>query len=117
MSGTNLNINPGVYRHKIKIQHKTFLNNGEGITSDVWTDLLTAYASFEPMNGSKYFNAAVTTVIINAVFKMRYPKNFQIDSTMRVSFMSKNYNIKYPIDTGGMHRELQLACLEEIQNG
>jgi SPP1 family predicted phage head-tail adaptor len=117
MSGTNVNINPGAYRHKIKIQYKSFLNDGEGIPSDTWTDLITTYASFEPMNGLKYFNAEASTVIINAVFKIRYSKNIQIDSTMRVSYMGKNYNIKYLIDTDGLHRELQLACMEEIQNG
>lgn len=117
MGSSDLNINPGAYRHKIKIQYKSFLNDGEGISRDTWTDLLTAYASFEPMNGTKYFNAAATTVIISGIFKIRYPKNIEIDSTMRVSYMGKNYNIKYPIDTGGVHRELQLACMEEIQNG
>ena len=117
MSSTNININPGAYRHKIKIQYKNFVNDSEGAPSDTWIDLLTAYASIEPMNGSKYFNAAAATAVINVVFKIRYPKNLQIDSTMRVSYMGKKYNIKYPIDTGGVHRELQLACMEEIQNG
>ena len=117
MSSTNLSINPGAYRHKIKIQQKVILNDSEGVPSDTWPDLITVYASFEPMSGSKYFNAAATTVIVNAIFKIRYPRKFKVDSTMRVSYLLNNYYIKYTIDTGGVHRELQLACMEEIQNG
>jgi SPP1 family predicted phage head-tail adaptor len=117
MNANDIDINPGRYRHKIRIQNKNISNDIEGIPTDEWKDYAAFWSSFEAVNGSKYFNAAASSSQINTVFYIRYPKKLQIDATMRVVYLGKNYNIKYVIDTNGEHRELQLACMEEIQNG
>lgn len=117
MNVNDIDINPGRYRHKIKLQKKNYTTDNEGIINNGWEDYASFWASFEASNGVKYFKSGVSESEINAVFYIRFPKTMQIDATMRVVYLGKNYNIKYVIDTNGMHRELQLACMEEIQNG
>jgi len=114
---TPISINPGLFRHRITIQKKNPGIDSDGIPQDNWTDYAHAYAMVEGINGTRYFNAEASTVLASVLFHIRYQRNIQIDTSMRVVYSGKNYNIKDVIDTDGKHIEWQLPCSEEIQNG
>lgn len=109
-------MNPADLRHRITIQEKRSIKDEDAISTIKWVDVITIWASFEPMaTGSRtYFQAAAVQAENTVKFKIRYRKG--ITNAMRVLFNGEPYSIKNPINYKGLNKELHLIC-EVITNG
>ncbi|MFA6308625.1 MAG: phage head closure protein [Clostridia bacterium] len=106
---------PGKLKHKIIIQEKTVITNNEGVSCEQWSDKMAALAEYVTQSSGEYFKDAANSAIEIALFRIRYRSG--IDKTMRIKSIFGIFNITGVIDVDGKHRELQIQCTSEVQNG
>lgn len=81
----------GELRHRIIIQKLTTILNENGFKIDTWIDYKTVWASISNLRGREYYVAATIKAENTVKFKIRYIDG--IDTTMRIRFRDKSYNI------------------------
>jgi SPP1 family predicted phage head-tail adaptor len=106
-------MNPGKLNKRITLQSYQSIKDDEGIVSKQWVNLMTVYASVEPLSGREYWQAAATQSENTVKFLIRYKQN--ITSDLRLIYNNKSYDVKSVIDPNEAHKELILMCAE-VQN-
>jgi SPP1 family predicted phage head-tail adaptor len=107
----------GDYRHRVIIQKKNIISDEktEGVPVESWDYLMTTWAAVMPLGGKETFVNQALQGENPYMFRMRYKKN--IDNTMRLVYLGKNFRITNINDVNSMHREMQITCMQEIENG
>lgn len=83
----------GKLRHRVTIQKKTESKTGTGSLIHKWEDLCHAWASIEPLSVREFLAAQSIQSEASAKITIKFNKNIPIDSTMRVLYRGKVYNI------------------------
>jgi SPP1 family predicted phage head-tail adaptor len=107
-----MGIGLGRLRHRVTIQQQSSTQDGYGEQVNTWNDLITVWASVEPLKGREHFAAQQVKTETTTRIKMRYRAG--IVSKMRVAYGSKTYDIMSVIDLEERHIELHLMCMELI---
>lgn len=83
----------GKLKHRITIQKKTSSKTSTGSIKIKWEDVCKVWASFEPSSVKEFLASQSIKSEVIAKIIIRYNKNLSIDSTMRVLYRDKVYNI------------------------
>ena len=108
-------IHSGRLRHRVTIQQQSISRDSHGQKIMSWTDYKTVYAAVEPLQGREFFSSDAINSEVTTRIRIRWTSG--IDTTMRVSFDSRIYNIKSVITPKEIHEEMQLMCKEGVDNG
>src|SRR5689334_20690008 len=111
-------IRAGKLRHRVTIQSLVAgspQQKPSGEPDVAWTDLVTCWASVEPLKGRELFAAQEHHSEIEVRIRIRYRSG--ISSAMRVVFEGKYYNIAATLDPDIRHRELELLCMQGVNDG
>ena len=81
----------GELRHRIIIQKQEITTNENGFEEEEWTHVKTVWAGVNNLYGKEYFEAAAIQMENAVKFTIRYVAG--LDTTMRVCFRGKSYNI------------------------
>lgn len=82
---------PEELRHRITIQKLETTTNENGYEIETWTDFKNLWAAVSNLIGREYFEAAEVQTENTIKFTIRYID--EIDTTMRILFKGKQYNI------------------------
>jgi SPP1 family predicted phage head-tail adaptor len=110
-------VNPGKYRHVITFQSQVETDNpyGERPRNDDtnWENVMTTRAGIFPISGRDIFEAMRTDSEITHKIFVRYDPNFKINSSMRILFDGRIFDIiSPPINFQEKNIELSILCKE-----
>jgi SPP1 family predicted phage head-tail adaptor len=108
-------MNAGKLRHRVTVQFKTVTPDAYGGPVETWTDVCTAWASVEPLQGRELANAQTVNTETTTRITMRYMPG--VIAANRIVFEGKFYNIQSVIDTEMKHRELVIMASEGLNEG
>lgn len=104
-------MNPGELRHRITLQKLTNSQDSFGQQiEDNWMDIITVWASIEPLVGKQYFAAEQVQSEISHKIKIRYLPGITPD--MRIKYSTRIFQIVSPLNYKELNIELQLMCKE-----
>ena len=105
----------GELRHRVTVQQRISTRATTGEEIDNWTDVLTAWASVEPVSAQTRFAGAEFYPEANTLITMRFRP--WLNATMRIVWHQltgdRVYRILGLINVNEQNIELELAC-EEI---
>lgn len=93
---------------RITIQEYTEYKNPEGIYIKEWKDKATVWASIKNLHGGEFFQAQA--VNSKATCKMRIRYIMELDTSMRIKYNEKLYNIVYLDDINERHEYIEVLC-------
>jgi SPP1 family predicted phage head-tail adaptor len=106
-------MNPGELRHKITIQKLVNIQDTFGQPVEQWPDVVTVWASVNPIIGREFFAAQQVNSEVTHKIKMRYRSD--ITSDMRIKLGNRIFDIiSPPINPGEKKIELQIMCKERL---
>lgn len=109
-------MNPGRLRHNIKIQKPTLAPDAISGNEVIWEDFLPKVrASIAPYQGREYFQAQQVQSEASTRILIRYVSG--INTSMRIIYGERVFDIISIIDPKEQHRELQLMCKEGVNDG
>ncbi|MCX7903040.1 MAG: phage head closure protein [Caloramator sp.] len=103
-------MNIGDMKHRITIQKPVRVIDDSGFETETWEDLKTVWASISNLHGREYFEAATVNAEKTIKFTIRYING--IDSSMRISFKGKQYEITFIDNIKYENRFLEIKALE-----
>jgi SPP1 family predicted phage head-tail adaptor len=105
----------GDLRHRITFQKHTTTINENGFEVETWEDFKTVWAAVSNLHGREYFAAAAVQAENTVKFTIRYLPN--LDTTMRICFQDKTYNITAIDNIKYQNRFIEIKALEVGSNG
>lgn len=106
----DLSVRAGDMRDRIAIQSASTQRDATGGAIDSWSDVVTIWASIEPLAGKELEEAQKRWAEVTYQIDIRYYAG--LDSTMRV-FDTQNgvyYDIRGVINMNNRRRKIQLMC-------
>jgi len=98
-------------KHRITIQHKTRVSDGEGGFIVDWVDLKEIWATVKPLKSYEKMQYMKIGEEVSHKVSMRYDPS--IKSNHRIEFNHRILEIKGPpINVDEANKELQLTCIE-----
>lgn len=109
-------MNPGRLKHNIKIQNPELAPDAISGNDVIWRDFLPEVrAAIMPYRGREYFQSQQVQSEATTRILIRYVSG--INTTMRIVYGERVFNIVSVIDPEEAHRELQLMCKEGVNDG
>ncbi|TYR75581.1 head-tail adaptor protein [Rossellomorea vietnamensis] len=105
------NLNSGQLRHKIRFQKLEGVEDELGQYRESWVDGESAWCMIKTMQGREYFAAAASQSENTYRFVIRYRPG--IDSSMRVIYNGRTFNIESAINDDEMNKTLTLIAKEK----
>ncbi|AGL03654.1 phage head closure protein [Desulfoscipio gibsoniae] len=105
----------GDLRHRITFQKLTTSVNENGFEVETWEDFKTVWAAVSNLHGREYFAAAAVQAENTVKFTIRYLTG--LDTTMRIVFQGKQYNITAIYNIKYQNRYLEIKALEVVSSG
>ena len=105
----------GDLRHRITFQKLTTSVNENGFELETWEDFKTVWAAVSNLHGREYFAAAAVQAENTVKFTIRYLTG--LDTTMRIVFQGKQYNITAIDNIKYQNRYLEIKALEVVSSG
>lgn len=105
----------GELRHRITFQKLTATTNENGFEIEDWQDYKTVWAAITNLHGREYFEAAAVKAENTVKFTIRYVPN--IESTMRILFKGKQYNISSIDNIKYANKFIEIKALEVENSG
>jgi SPP1 family predicted phage head-tail adaptor len=105
----------GDLRHRITFQKLTTSVNESGFEVETWEDIRTVWAAASNLHGREYFAAAAVQAESTVKFTIRYLPG--IDTTMRILFRNKQYNITAIDNIKYQNRFIEIKSLEVGASG
>lgn len=103
----------GQLRHRVTFQKLVKIQDSFGQPIEQWDDVVTVWASVEPLVGKQYFDAETINSEISHKIKLRHRTGITPD--MRIIFKARIFEIvSPPINYQERNIELQLMCKEQI---
>jgi SPP1 family predicted phage head-tail adaptor len=103
--------NIGALRHRVQLQARQAVVDDFGEPVPNWTTLATVWAHVELMGGRELFAAQQIFPEANASITIRYRSG--IDTTMRVLWGSRAFDIVHATDIDERRRVLELTAIEK----
>ena len=105
----------GDLRHRITFQKLTTSVNENGFEVETWEDFKTVWAAVSNLHGREYFAAAAVQAENTVKFTIRYLTG--LDTTMRIVFQGRQYNITAIDNIKYQNRYLEIKALEVVSSG
>jgi len=98
----------GKMRERVTLQQESNTADGYGGQVLAWSDVATVWAKVEPLSGREQIEADKLQGVVNTRITIRYRSD--VVPGMRLTWNSKNYNIRAVICEEERDRFLQLTC-------
>jgi len=105
----------GDLRHRITFQKLTTSVNENGFEVETWEDFKTVWAAASNLHGREYFAAAAIQAENTVKFTIRYLPD--MDTTMRILFQGKQYNITSIDNIKYQNRYMEIKAMEVVGSG
>jgi SPP1 family predicted phage head-tail adaptor len=105
----------GGLRHRITFQKHTTTINENGFEVETWEDYRTVWAAASNLHGREYYAAAAVQAENTVKFTIRYLTG--LDTTMRILFRGKQYNITAIDNIKYQNRFIEIKALEVVSDG
>ena len=105
----------GDLRHRITFQKHTTTINENGFEVETWEDYRTVWAVASNLHGREYYAAAAVQAENTVKFTIRYLTG--LDTTMRIVFQGKQYNITAIDNIKYQNRYLEIKAQEVVSGG
>jgi len=113
--GDEMPVKIGDLRQRITFQKLTTTVNENGFEVDTWEDYQTVWAAVSNLHGREYYAAAAVQAENTVKFTLRYLKD--IDTSMRILFRGKQYNIIAIDNIKYQNRYLEIKAQEVSAGG
>ena len=100
----------GAMRHRITFQQPIKTPDGHKGHTVKWQDMVTAWASVEPLSGREYFYSHQIKAELTHRVKTRYRTDITVK--MRIKHRDRVLDIESIIDKKEKHEELEILCRE-----
>ena len=104
----------GDLRHRVTLQRKTTTVSECGFETVTWEDVATLWAAVTNLHGREYYAAAAVQAEKTVKFTIRYLPG--LDTTMRIFFRGKIYNISAIDNIKYQNRYLKIKA-QEVDGG
>lgn len=102
-------INPGEFKHPIKIQRKVNGPDDDNIPTENWNDILSPRAKIKNISGYEKIIAQADVSIDKKRFYIRYKKGLDLTDKDRILYNDKPYNITYVSDIEDLHKYFEIV--------
>lgn len=103
-------MNPGQLRNRIDIQNYIRVENEVGEETKQWQSYVKVWAKFFNTNVKKQLESMAEKKTASIFYEIVIWYRNDIDTTMRVVYKGKNYNIDHVIDWKEQNIETHLFC-------
>lgn len=100
----------GTLRHRVTLQQQTISRDGYGGEVVTWSELFTAWAAVEPLQGRELLDGKRLEAEVTSRIRMRYRAG--VKPGQRVTWGDHTYDIEAVIEPESRRRELVLMCRE-----
>jgi SPP1 family predicted phage head-tail adaptor len=104
-------LNIGQMRHRVTLQYPAKVPDGQGGTTDTWTDTATVWAGIFPMSGNEVIRAKQAQTQIT--LKVRIWYRTDVTPAWRVVFGNRVFDIDTIINREEKNVVLELLCSEK----
>ncbi len=101
----------GDLRHRITFQREVKTPDGHKGHTVAWQDLITCWASVEPLSGREYFSSHQISAAVTHRVKIRYREG--LIETMRIKHRERVLAIESILDLKERREILEILCKEE----
>lgn len=101
----------GNLRHRITFQQSIETPDGHKGHTVKWQDIVTVWASVEPLSGREYFYSHQIKAEVTHRVKMRYKEG--ITPKMRIKYRDRILKMESILDLKERHEVLEILCREE----
>lgn len=101
----------GDLKHRITFQRPVKTPDGHKGHTVKWQDLITVWASVEPLSGREYFYSHQIKADVTHRVRTRYRTDITIE--MRIKHRDRVLEIESILDKKERHEELEIFCREE----
>ena len=105
-------IESGRLNKRVDLQQATEDRDATGGTTRTWTTIVTRWAAIEPAKGREAY--IFGQVESRTIIKIRIRYHADIDTTWRIQFGSKIFNIESLVNSGERNEFIDLFCEETI---
>ena len=105
----------GKYKQVVTLQNKTESTDSYGGTVYTWSDFATVRAKVRPLRGREMVAAQAAQSETTVMFYIRYIPG--ADSSMRIVYAGKNYDITGTVDIDERHREIEISTKTGLSEG
>jgi phage head-tail adaptor, putative, SPP1 family len=102
-------------KNRITLQILETITNENGFEVEAWTDFKDLWASVTNLHGREYFEASAVHTENTVKFNIRYTD--EIDTTMRILFKGKQYNINSIDNIKYKNKYIEIKALEVDSSG
>ncbi len=100
----------GDLRQRITLQQSVKTPDGHKGFTEQWQDLITVWASVEPLSGREYFYSHQIKAEVTHRVKMRYREDLTVK--MRIKHRDRVLEIESILDKKERREELEILCRE-----
>lgn len=110
----DLDIDVGQLRHQVTLQNLTETPDQFGQLQPGWSNGPTFWSRVEPLTGRELANAQQIKAEVDHAIIMRWDPNTAIDSTMRLTYGSRIFNIGGVINVLERNIKRVVYCTEQV---
>lgn len=92
-------------------QRSVETDDGYGGKTTIWQDVVTVWASVEPLTGREFFYAHQITNEVSHRVRVRYRTDISVE--MRIKHLNRYFGIESMIDIKERREFMELLCREE----
>ena len=110
----------GLLRKRVTFQTRNTATDAYGAQVNTWVDLVTVYASIEPLSGGELYAAQSVQSEVSHNITVRYRPELavpKIVAAMRVVYGTRIFNLQASINTEERNRHLTIKASEGLNNG
>lgn len=106
-----MSVQIGKLRHRITFQEEVKRSDGYMGFIISWKDVVTIWASVEPLSGREFFYGHQIKNEVSHRVKVRYREDLSVE--MRINWDRRIMKIESILDVKSEHRILEILCREE----
>ena len=104
----------GPLRHRIELQQKTTTRDATGGNTLSYSTIVTRWAQITPLRGDERFRASQMEAKTTVKIRIRYYSG--LDTTWRVKWGTRYYQIVEIINVGERNYAIELGCKELVED-
>ena len=102
----------GKMRYRVKVENPTNTRDSGGGLAQSYTTFSNIYANIKPTNANSTYRQGIVTEKVTHEVTMRYMDNISTNS--RVTYGTRNFNVRGIINVDERDRFLKLLCEEGV---
>ena len=117
LSAADTTVGSGAFNRSISIQKLVNTVDAMGGSAKTWTTYIKTWAHVDPLKGTEKPIAQQLYASNTSKFLIRYRPSQNIDTSMRILYRSRIYNIRNIIQPAEAHTTLQILAEEQQAQG